>query len=226
MNPPLTKEEKTVNAGVVERLKRRQRAHQYGQFEISPLPQLTEMPTPEQIAHLAATMAPKLQGEDYNKVCANALRLWASAVDALALQTLRNQDHAADIAAAKAERESVPPAHKFPMKLDGFLKIILPKEDTGDRAAIFKGWLRSILSVEHYHATTEAGYVPTQSEVIARYTASAKEEIREPLFRHWKSSVLEWHEKNKRASTSKARSEAGKLGAKVKKKKGKKRLEA
>lgn len=85
------------------------------------------------------------------------------------------------------------------MTLDDFLKRLFPKQDTGERANIFKQWLSHILYVERYLAARDAGSdlsslgKPTNQDVTEKYTEARKELIDKQRFNYLCNSILGWY---------------------------------
>ena len=159
-----------------------------------------KLPTAEQLATLAATLGRTSQ-ENHEKLCSSALNLWFTSLEAIDLQKQCNEDYQQLAAETEAwnKRLPQPKDSELPMTLDDFLKRLSPKQDTGERAEIFKQWLSQILYVERYRAARDAGIdlsslgKPTKQDVTEKYTEARKELIDKQRFNYLCDTILGWY---------------------------------
>jgi hypothetical protein len=179
----LTKAEAMVNAEVEQQI----RAGRYARRGISPKKFSGAMPAPMEVAILAATLA-RASAENTEKLCGAALNLWFTSQETIALQQQCNEDYQQRKAAEKPFPKP-PKNQEWPMTLETFCKILWPKKNTGERAAIIRAWLKILPDG-------------------VSYSAMNGEPIDKQRFYFLSSSILPWFEEWKIAQISAQRSAA------------------
>ncbi len=195
---------------------RRIRIGRYHNWGIKRREASDKLPTPEQVATLAATLGRTSQ-DDHKKLCSSALNLWFTSLEAIDLQKQCNEDYRLLAAEAEAWNNKLPQPKdsEFPMTLDNCLKRLFPKLDTGERAEIFKGWLSYVLYGERYLAARDAGSdlsslgKPTKQDVTKKYAEARSEPIDKQRFNHLCDVILGWYQKYRAEKTSVVRRTVG-----------------
>jgi hypothetical protein len=150
-----------------------------------------EMPSPAQLATLAASLA-RAPVENLETLCATALNLWFASHETLALQQQCNADFEREqLEAAQNPLPEPPENQAWPMVHDTFCKILWPDEDTGDRAKIIKTWLQA-------------------NPIGVSYEAMRSDPIDKRQFYHLRDLILPWYQTWRAAQTSAHRSENAK----------------
>jgi hypothetical protein len=167
------------------------RARRYAQRGIKPHKLTGEMPSPMELATLAAALA-RAPTENPETLCARALSLWFTSHETIALQLQCNEDYElGQLEAAKNPLPEPTENQEWPITLDAFCKILWPGKDTGDRAAVIRAWLKSLPDGESYAAMNS-------------------EPIEKRRFYYLRDSILPWYQQWNAARTSAQRSEAAK----------------
>lgn len=165
------------------------RAGRYARRGIVPHKFSGAMPSPMELATLAAALA-RMSAESLEKLCGTALNLWFASQETITLQQQCNEDYQ-QLAAAENPLPEPPDNQQWPMNLETFCKILWPDKDTGDRAAIIRAWLESLPDG-------------------VSYAAMNGKMIDKPRFYFLRDSILSWYPKWKIARTSAQRSKAAK----------------
>ena len=174
-----------ANAGFEARI----RAGRYARRGIVPHIISGAMPAPMELATLAAALA-RTSAESPEKLCATALNLWFTSQETISLQQQCNEDYQ-QLAAAKKPLPEPPENQQWPMKLETFCRILWPKENTGERAAIIRAWLKSL--------PDGVSYAAMNGELIDK-----------PRFHFLRSSILSWYQKWKLTANSAQKSKNAK----------------
>jgi hypothetical protein len=179
-----TNENAEINAAFEARI----RSGRYARRGIAPHKFSGAMPSPAELATLAAMLA-RAPIENPETLCATALKLWFASHETIALQQQCNEDY--QLNAAEKPLPEPPENQIWPVTLEAFCKVLWPDKDTGDRAAIIRAWLKSLPDGESYAAMNG-------------------EPIDQRRFYFLRDSILPWYQKWQAARTSAQRSEAAK----------------
>ena len=141
------------------------------------------------------------------------MNLWFTSLEAIDLQKQCTEDYRQLAAETEAWNKRLPQLKdsELPMTLDKFLKRLFPKQNTGERAEIFKAWLSHVLYVERYLASRDAGNdlsslgKPTKQDVTEKYTEARKEPIGKQRFNYLCDAILEWYPGFRSEQTSNVR---------------------
>ena len=184
------------------------RQMRYAHHGIKPQLNSVKLPTPQQLAALAATLARHVNA-DLTKLCSEAMHLWAAAHEHVALQRQCNKDWQIQAAQNEADKITLNEPKQFPVKLDLFLRLVLPKRlvgRTADRAEIYKLWLRGVIAEERSgRVNPPAEFTPTQEEVIERYSKECGELIDKRAYHSRGYWLLQWYERWRGKETSRKR---------------------
>ena len=101
-----------------------------------------KLPSPKELATLAATLA-RAPFDNPVKLCATALNLWYASHETLALQQQCNEDHQ-QLEAAQKARPEPPKDQQWPMTLEDFCQILFPDMKSVDRPHVIREWLQSL----------------------------------------------------------------------------------
>jgi hypothetical protein len=160
-----------------------------------------EMPTPTELATLAAMLA-RAPVENLETLCATALKLWYASHETLALQQQCNADY--QQAKANEKPWSEPPENQaWPIPLATFCKILWPGKDEEYYAPAIRAWLKT-LPKERLPGEGEPKEVT--------YAMMRSDPIDKRQFYHLRDSLLPWVQRWKMPVNSAVKSENAKKG--------------
>jgi hypothetical protein len=134
--------------------------------------QNSTLPTTQQLATLAATLARNSNDTPHGLVDA-ALEVWKAAEAALDAEARATDAHAA----SEAQAAALPMPERYPVTLDQFLRLLLPKLKgrTFDQFATYREYLRIMEAVRRKATARTNGEDPDNLQVEA--FAPTKEEV-------------------------------------------------
>ncbi|HEY5345963.1 MAG TPA: hypothetical protein VIK62_06425 [Verrucomicrobiae bacterium] len=186
------------------------RQMRYRHNGIKPHPHLSKLPTAQQLATLAATLA-RQSNNNSDKLCSEAMNLWATAHEYMALQRLCDKDWQIEKARMDANRIEPAEPKRYPITRDDFCRLVLPKLNgrTGERASIIKTWLSHDLAMSRWMVTDQkspiSDFTPTKSEVDDAFAEMQRKPMDYPAYRLRAYSFLEWYQKWRTKETSRKR---------------------
>lgn len=194
-----TKETAEVNAAFAAGI----RQHRYARRGIVPPKFSGAMPSPAELATLAAALA-RAPADNPETLCATALKLWFASHETIAMQQQCNEDHQQwQLEAARNPLPEPPENQEWPITLDAFCKMLWPAKDTGERAAIIRAWLKT-LPKERLSAESEPEEVT--------YATMNSEPIDKRHFYFLLDSILPWYQQWKAPVNSAVKSNNAKKG--------------
>lgn len=185
------------------------RARRYARIGLKPHAGPVVMPSPGELAMLAATIR-KNDGGEHAAICATALDLWFAAQEVITLQRQCEVDFQEERQRANAEKITVPEPKKYPVSRDEFTDLMLPdkKGRTADRADILKEWLRHELGHKQWMAgdqlTPWNGVPLSRAEAVEAFRNMVPMAISD--YQHNARRFLAWHRDWKSAAKSATRS--------------------
>jgi hypothetical protein len=189
------------------------RQMRYTHHGIKPHPHLSKLPTAQQLATLAATLA-RQSNKNSDKLCSEAMNLWATAHEYMVLQRLCDKDWQVEKARMDANRIEPAQPKSYPITRDDFCRLVLPKLNgrTGERASIIRIWLSHALTMDRWMVTDQkkpvSEFAPTKDEVDDAFAEMQSKPMDYPTYRFRAYNFLEWYQKWRTKETSRKRTMA------------------
>lgn len=175
----------------------------YDRHGIKPWIYGEEIPTPEQLATLAANLS-RNACDNHDALCSTALNLWATASKFVYMQKCMAEDFWRDCA------DKAPDPRDFPVSRDEFLRLVLPGKDTGETAALCREWLRFKLAVVgdlNMDPKCESQPEITKEQIDAAFGDMQRTPMSQLAYLEQAHSFLEWYRLHNPEHVSATRSE-------------------
>ncbi len=185
----------------------------YSHHGIKPHPFLSKLPTPQQLATLAATLA-RQGNNNLEQLCSEAMLLWAAAHEHIVLQRKCDEDWKVESARQEANRIEPPEPKMHPVTRDEFCRLVLPKLNgrTGERASIIKMWLNHELAMNRWMKTDQkksvSEFEPTKAEIDNAFAEMQSKPMDYPTYRFRAYDFLLWYRDWRTTETSRKRAVA------------------